>query len=406
MVTRAAKKTDANTDIIDPFDDIATSFRNALGDLGQGHVKIFVKRGRDTRHAYLSSEPIGDGDIDGFIEEVRKDYPEGGDFLFKLCNEQGHIKVTKQLMIAPLPAHERVKLDIPVANGNNDLMIAMMQMQNNAMQAQAQSSAQMMTMMMTLSGQNQQSTASMLAAIIPAIAGNKGESAGELLRNLTAAQKDLMPPPAPPTNTMMETLEMMKAFKDILPDGSGGGDSEGFGGLLKSAGPLLGGLLSAAQQPKAQQTVMAPPPQVQYAPQPQPQLQTVGDTPIAEPPIQPEETDPAMLAQMQLIQTYDPILKAIKKLLEKGADADRLFDYINDQIEAEVVTEDNFDMLLAGLEAQPDQLIVLLNFWGINAPEHINTVKQCLALFMETDDDSAGSGGDEANLDTNVATSD
>lgn len=126
-IQRKAKIID-NDAGLDPFDDIADSFRNALGDLGQGHVKIFVKRGRETRHGYLTSEPIGDGDVDGFLEQLRKDYPEGGDFLLKLCNEQGHIKLSKQLNIAPLPAHEREKLNLalPKSNGDsNELLLSL-----------------------------------------------------------------------------------------------------------------------------------------------------------------------------------------------------------------------------------------------------------------------------------------
>ena len=386
---------------IDPFTDIVSAFRGVLGDMGQGQVKIFVKKDRDTRHAYVKSEAIGDGDFDTFIEHVRKDYPEGGDFLFRLCDERGIIKSTKQLALAPLPETERIRLLSPVKDNNNDMMIAMMNMQSN-------SSNQMMTMMMTMMSTMAQSNNAMLAAIVPAMVGNKGESAGELLSHLTQAQKNMQP--EKPANSMMETLDMMIKMKEILPSGDGGGSDDSFGGLLKAAGPLLGGMLSATQN---QQPAPQPQPQPQMVRQIQPQIQRPvpplthsQPAPQPQPQPQPETDNAAMLAQMQLIQKYDPIMKALKKLLEKGADEDKLADYIESQIDADVITQDDFQMLLEAVEEQPEQLGPLLGLWGITSENDIATVKRTIDQFLANDDNSNGDDGNEANPGDNDGVSD
>ena len=263
------KKEDAQKEI-DPFDDITETFRNALGDLGQGSVKIFVKRGRDTKHSYLGQEPIGDGDIDGFVEQVRKDYPDGGDFLFKLCDEGGKIKATKQLSLAALPSHEREKLGLNIRprDDNSELLIAMMNSQSqNAQNSQNMMTTMMttlMTVMMNAQSQSQQSMSTMLAAIIPAMAGNKGESASAVIASSLGAIKALMPPQE--DNGAEKVFGYLRMAKELLPGGDGGGggsDDDSFGSLFKNAAPLLGSMLSAAQNqtpaPQPQQTTTAVP---------------------------------------------------------------------------------------------------------------------------------------------------
>jgi hypothetical protein len=413
--TQRRSGNDTDAPITAPDDNMLDAFKSALGSMGNAKVTVHYKKlGPNNTFGFVNTFDMAAEGFTELIDDLRKMYPEGGVLRLRLLDDGGKFKSQSDMTLAPIPLSERDRLSLPAASSSgagNELMIAMMQMANQNAQAQAQQSANMMQMMMQNSQSQQASLTTMLAAIIPAIASNKGESDGELLRNLTAAQKDLMP--AKDDNSMEKMFTMLKVAKELMPDNSGGGgDGDGFAGLASKALPLFAALAQGAnQQAQLQpqqmppQTMQQRPPQI-AAPQPNPQAQPA-PAPIQQPAQPAEQQDAAMLAQMQLIQTYDPVMKAVKKLLEKGHDAEQLCDYIEAQIEAEVITETDFEMLITGLATQPDMLPHLLGFWGINAPEHIATVSECVRLFstpepeMDADDDSAGNEGDETNPDDN-----
>jgi hypothetical protein len=393
MARTPARKPIEQDNIADPFDDIVTAFRGVLGEMGQGEVKIFVKPPKETKFSFLRSEPIGDGDFDTFIAKVRADYPAGGEFLFRLCDDKGMIRSTKTLSLAPLPVSEQIKLERRGDrdnSGNNEILLAVMNNQQN-------SSNQMMTMMITMMSTMQQSTTNLIAAIVPAMA-NKSESASEMLAHLTTAQKNMLPPPAPEKNSMKEAFEMISLTKSLLGDGGGGNVGEGgLGDLLKMATPLIAaGMASAGQNSQtAQIPQQAPVAQIlQQAPQ-------VIAQPIPQTQIQPQtEQDQAMLVQMQLIQRYEPLMKAIKNLLIKGANENRLYDFLADKLDAGEISEDDFASLETFYKEQPGNLPVLLNMFGISSPQYVDICAKTLDQFaMDPDNDSAGSDGDKTDTD-------
>lgn len=407
--TKAA--TDAE-EKIDAFTGTIEGFRSTLGAFGTGAVKISRKNPRTQKYEYVNKVPITEENFDQFTDQLREDYPEGGEFMLQLIDALGRTRSNATISLAALPEKDRKTTSLAPSR-DNEMFMMMMQMQQRQAEQQAQSSRDQMSLMMTLQAQSQQSQTALLTAILPALVGNKsGDNPVAMFAALAGVMKEM----APKANEMENTLSMLKLAKELLPEAAGGGD-EGLGGLLKAFAPMLlpmaaGAMQQAQTQPRPQMT-----PQQQTAPSPvyvntpqlplQPGMEPV-DNYAPELAPQPEVTEEQNAAMLALIQKYTPFMNGLKAKLETGADADTLCDYVDASIDALVIGQDDIEQLFDTLEKNPSQLEPVLGIFGITSPEHAGTIRDAIGLYggeLEDGDGQGGDAGDTSSPDTDVGNS-
>jgi len=358
--------------------DALSRFRAALG---QGQIKsINVFSHENGKRAFVCKVEVISDDFDAVISQVQVDYPQGGDYLFQIINKDGRFADTVPMSIAPLPKRLQVIEPQPSAARPSNQLDPMMQM----LMAEREQAKE--TNKLLLSGILGVAT----AAIPHLFKGRSGESPVEMIAALMDIQKNLTPAPVEAKNNFLETIETMKAIKELMPDG--GGEDNGLGGMAKGLLPVL--LTMMQNQPQAQATTTA---QVQQpriaAPAAQP-AQTAAQTPASMQDSAP--TEPADPIEAALLAKYGPFMAGIKRIVEKGKDANVVASYVNLQEATEEISTADLDMLLQFMENQEndEKLVEILGKFGIGA-EHANVIRDAIALLSGgVDDEPEGDGLD------------
>ena len=187
-----------------------------------------------------------------------------GDYAIRVMAE-GKIKTTRHFSIAgglksPKSRSDDSELMPLLVSTLTGKSSETMQMMMAMMQSQAQQAQQQMQMLIAMMNSSQSSQATMITALM----GGREKPA-----DLIAAFAPLM---APKSGGFGETVEMIRAIKELLPDNSSiNADDDLITTAVKSFGPAVAGILAArAEQPRQ------PPSQPTLAYQPPPQHALAG----------------------------------------------------------------------------------------------------------------------------------
>lgn len=395
--------------------DVLYSFRSLLSSAGEGKIQIHRRDPDTKRMKYCMTVPYFEGSND-VLDEVRNAFPDGGEFQLKFQGRDGLIKGSDWLFLDPIPDALRPEKKTPERSsqyrddgqfGTDKLMMMMMKQSQEAADRQ-------MNMMMAMFKNSSDNQVAMFQAIGAMMGKAPSESPSQLLKNIVDLQKDLKGEDTEATfERFMKNLEMAKAFVGTT---GGSGDDSGFGGLLEKLGPLVAAMAAQMNQPKQPQTgqpmpagtvtPILPPamppnvtpmpgvtPQPVFSPaapvqvQPQPQAQTQ------------DAQDPAMLEQIRLFNTYNPLMQSIKKLMEKGKDAEDIVAFIGDQIDIEAIDGDDVANLVDGAMSQMDLVPTMAAQFGITNPEHVEVLREAIRIYaadMDAGEESSGQEGDVA----------
>jgi hypothetical protein len=346
--------------------------------IGQGIGKVFVTRKdkRDGKKYNCGSYDIHDGDYDAFIEELRSDYPAGGEYICRVVGEGGKTITNGLINLDPNPRAKKEQPATQASAGDSNferMMMMMMQMQQQMFQVQQASSDRTMTAVMGVvtamiqsQGKNQDSPADMLNAIIE-------------------AQAKLRPPVEDP-GMIDKVLDMMGKIRAVLPES---GPPEGIGGVIQSFAPVLAAM-AAQQKPAAPQpqrayvvTPAVPPPGA--APAAQPQAATADST-VAAPGyaagISPE--DP----QAQMFQKYQPLMFGIRNII-MNADPSQpstdisadVADFVDLGVRAGQIDVNDLNMLIQAMQTMPDQVAPTLAVFGITEPAHVQIIIDAIPIL-------------------------
>lgn len=290
----------------------ANELENVLNDIGSvtgaGVTVIVYKRGQSGpwEHVKELTPPINTAEL---IEELKRDYG-GGRYMFRF-RAGGRIKGGKEISLAVPKAN--VIATPKSDDGIIAMMMGMMQMQA---QAQQQSADRQMQMMQTM----QSSTNTLLGAILPAMMGGRDTPA-----SMIAALSPLMGDKN--KGGMLETVEMIRLIKDILPSGDSGSDENGLQSALRAFAPVMAAGAS------------------QMLNNPQPQRQAVAYTPSTQP--------ATMLPQQAPITSGDPILAVIgddlRYFASRMIDPEVTADALAELLERSGIKQDEFLALVTRL---------------------------------------------------------
>jgi hypothetical protein len=379
--------------------DIISAFRTMLGDANEGKVQIWLKSKETRKYEYLYLKPFEKSD-DTFRDELRADFVDGGDFKLVVTTIDSKYIGTEYLTLGPMPASMRPRSAPDESRStrrdtnDNNFMMMLMKMSDESANRQMQ-------MMMQMAKAQSDTTVAMMNLIVNMNKGAATESPSEILKNITAIQKDMMGGNS--TNNFKEFAETLGAAKELL-GGGGGAPAEGIAGMLQSALPLLtvmaqGGGGQGQGQAQAQGTPGQAPAHRSLPPAAQAQTPAAAANEHLPPNANDMAQTPEMAAEMDLLQLYGPLIMAIKRLVEHDRDAESLVGYIEDQIDTGAISADHVAMLVMGIQADPTQLVDVLGKFGITRADHIEVIKVAVAIYAENLDDSppdAGQGGDAA----------
>lgn len=371
--------TAANDKQVDDLEQMVSSFTGALGNGSKGSIKY--SKVVDKKREYIDKYPLNDNNVEEFIDWLRATYIRGGEFYLTLINEKGQVLTNQSIMLADL------KPDTPVAlrpaearETRRDTDMFMIMMQNSQQQ-----SSDNMKMMMSVMSSQQNSLMQMMGLIIPVMAGNK-ESPSELLFKMAEVQKSLAPPTS--GSGVKDTLELMTAVKGFISDAD---PPEGIAGLMQSAAPLLAALLTGVQNQAA------PPqaPQGTVVRQVSPQITQPGGAVDAPGPAT-GPIDP-MQVQSMMVAKYRPLMNGIKQLILGNYPAEALAGYVEMKVQTGEIGADDAKMLYSSLERAGENLSVILALFDIVEPDHVEIIREAVALLVEKldeDDEGGGESGD------------
>lgn len=378
---------------------IVDKFRTALGGSLQGKIQIHL-RNPSTKKMEYSMTKVFDAEEDSLLDELRAEYPDGGDFTLRLCTTKGDFIATQHATLTPMTRRQRAQLfaaepekETPVVQPrgggtDKDMFLLMMQMQQK-------SSDTLMTAMM-----------GMMATVMK---GGRAESPGELLNQVFELQNRFKPP-MEDANHLDKLLDSMVKIKTAFPDQA---PAEGLGGIAQAAMPLLAGLVAAAQNaPAAQpQQIAAPRPfmpgqvanrPIQYAPA-QSNIapgQVVTQAPANDGGGQGQQEMQG--DQSQSRDVYATLLNGALIILNKGADADALASYIETMVLLDQISGDDINQLIAMIDALPPEHVqMMIANYGITNPDHVSTVFEAIALLtggVDSEPQAGGDGGHEESL--------
>jgi hypothetical protein len=326
------------------------------------------------------------------MEDLKGKYG-GGDYRLSLM-VKGKLRKNLQFSIAADPTRSNPL--IADTRKNDDLFAMMMQMQQA-------SSDRMMQMMMAQNASQQQASqnsmqmiATMMGAIIPAIAGGR-EKTSELLSSFAAINGGKS------EGGFMEMLTAMKTAKDLftpaepglnLGDGEDGIIQQG----LKLAGSILPAITSRLPQPNAQAPQFQPGPITAALPPPMPP-QVIGGAPII-------ETPPAPQVGTGRWPLLDLIREDVVFLFKRGHPPETAAELCLDVIEQAQVPQEEIFGLVAAFQVSPSWIDELASE-GIDLrsnPEWANVfLTELVRLYTEDDgagdDTSGGAGGETDHVD-------
>ncbi|MES2367636.1 MAG: hypothetical protein V4563_17300 [Pseudomonadota bacterium] len=384
----------------DDFDNTIEGFRATLGAFGTGAVKISRKNPRTQKYEYVNKVPIAQENFDQFTDQLREDYPEGGEFMLQLIDAGGRVRSNATLALAALPEKDRKQTLLPPLARDNDMLMMMMQMQQQSsrdnmqmmmaqQQAQANAQAQAQASQMAL-------ITALIPAVIPLFSNKSGDSPTAMFAALAGIVKDM----TPKTDDMEKTINMLRLAKELLPDSGGGGD-EGLGGMLKGLMPMLAPMMAGAMQ-QAQQPPQPGQQQALPAPIAAPQMQPVQQSAPVEYVVDPQITAPQLSEEeqqtmLELINKYRPFMTGVKEALESGADADSLLEYVESCVEKQIVSDADVDQLFDAITKNPQQLGPIAGIFGITDPEHISIIADAIRISGEELEDGGDSDGNEGD---------
>lgn len=376
-----AGQIDAETDA---EERLRRGFLTATGQ-GGGTVRVERKDPKTGRRTNCGSYEVFDGNFDAFIDELRNDYPDGGDFICRLVGDKNAIITNGVISIEPnRRARAAQAAPAPAVQGESNMekmMMMMMQMQ----EASANRTLTAMTTMVT----------AMIGRPAPAM-----ENPIDLVSKVFELQGRVAP--APQEDTLEKTLALLERAKALLPESGGG--SDGLMGLIERVAPAVVTGLAVHAQQQAQAPAQAP--QVQVVNRPLPAA-APGQTVPQPAPVAPEtnmETDNVAMSQgddMQaaLFAKFHPIMTKIKSLLDLDFAPDGIANYIDDQVQRGNWSEDDVSALVDAYIQFPDMVGQVLAMYGITSDEHregIGNVISILTGGVDSDDESDGGDGHQA----------
>lgn len=370
----------ANQNTADEADDLVKNFSAALGNGGKGAVKVYEVV--DKKRSFIEKYPLESDNIEEFLDWLRAKYIRGGEFYLSVIDEKGRTLTNQGINLSDLkPDTPKLpaNIDSDARSARRDTDMFMMMMQNSQKQ-----SSDNMQMMMAMMGNQQSSLMQMMGLIIPAITGNK-ESPTDVLAKLSEIQKSVSPQQ---TSGVKDTLELMTMVKSFLTDAD---PPEGIAGVVQAAAPLLaalvGGIQSQGAAPAQQQPGTVARPVNAPIGAPGGAVNVPGQAPI----------DAAMQVQAQLIETYRPLMSGIKQLILNDYEPEAIAGYVEMKVESGEIDAAAAKLLYSNLEGAGENLPGILALFDIIEPEHVEIIRQAVALLvaeLAANGEGDGGGGD------------
>lgn len=383
---------------VNDFSELADAFRSSLAGADMGRVQVYVYEESKKKHVYSKSIDFDAANHQIFIDETRYDYPAGGDFMFRLTNQDGnHVAGgTIYMIMAPLPAREIARLAKEEAAAKSTI---------GQVTTVAPAADSLWRLKFEELEKRQKDGADLTRTIISgglALAGVIAPLLIKSARNPLTDLKEMMEiqrlSAPPPSSSLKETLDVLAAAKTLIGDRPAGDQDEGFfGEIAKALGPMLAQVVAAQQAGQAAGAA----PQAQPAPGGGGAPASPSPAPAPAPAIsQPPATENLSLEeqmQLHLIQKFTPIMKRLKALLDKGYQSEELVIFIETQIDTGEVSENDTKLLLSGVNATEEQFANILGIFGITEPDDLATVKASLAAYAERVAADAEEGGEQGD---------
>lgn len=366
-------------------------------DLTGGFARIWRQAPDSAKLHYWGEIPA-----DAFsLEHVRHKYG-GGDYVVRFAAKGGRYVRSIKFSIDPSFIGEVVQRQAAAAAASNpstvpgatssqpnDMMITYLMQQAQAAQQQSQ---QMMALFVTMMGESQKTTASVLAA---ALTGRPQPSSGGDSR-IIELMTPLLAESLKPRGGFGELVETVKAVRELTGDGHQAPapkedeDSNMIGKIATLATPLLAAWMSRGQSQPQQQ----PPPPAGRGPAMEPMpLPSIGSPPTAPlgNPAMPTPT-PAEQAAMAKAEELITKLRSVTPMLVNAAAKDSQIDFYLG------ILDDNLDdesyAILCQLLEQPDWTKILFNDHP-GVMRHIGWFNNLRDMILHDEGEAAGAGEGE-----------
>jgi len=264
VVTESGDPGDAAEDDVD-----VNRIREVLGshDVTGGILRLERKGPLDQTHQYVTKMPVEKFDID-YI----KSYFGGGDYIAKTWKANGQIYKRFEFSIDHRIKGKLDEQDIKELGSSKgdmaktvELLTKLNTPQDNTgmfvkmMEMQSSKSDQMMALMMTMMTKSQETQSATMAAMFNAMAAMAKQqpmaqvATGSVSDSFTTSfvpvlVKLIETSASPAKNNLLETLEIVRALKEMNGDGGQAKEEDMFDKLLKVAGPVAGMLMNRGQQ--------------------------------------------------------------------------------------------------------------------------------------------------------------
>lgn len=222
-----------------PFDELKDFFVQLNQRSGNEALVIVVMTREHSSKPWstidqIRLESVSDFDPDEAIDNVWREHGDG-EYKF-MVRIRGRVVKHLEFRVGDPRKKHRGREEQPAAQ-NNDLMLMLFKQQADASERQSRETQAASDRAMQMQATMMQGMMTMIAAIIPAVSGNKTDPS-EMMKNLASTMRDMNPPRE--GGSLKEMIETVVAVKDLV---GGGSDKET--SLLDIAKDALPAALSA-----------------------------------------------------------------------------------------------------------------------------------------------------------------